>query len=175
MQGLLSREQATAILRKNHCPAKVIKHCLDVADFALQIAAKLQKRGYSVDLELVEMGAVLHDLGRAKSHGTDHSLIGAQMAQELGLPQNVVNIIKRHVGAGITKEEANDMGWPEGLYEPQTLEEKIVCYADKRVGQGEVMPIENEIENLQRKGLVEAAERVRSLHDEIRGLLGEQV
>jgi len=175
LQGLPSREQATAILRSNNCPDKVICHCLNVADFAVEVAAKLRKRGYNVDLELVEAGAVLHDLGRAKTHGTDHSVVGAQMAQELGLPQSVVDIIKRHVGAGITAEEAQRMGWPQDVYVPKTLEEKIVCYADKRVDNGKVVPIENEIEKLQRKGLTDGAERVRSLHVEITGLLGEQV
>ena len=173
MQALPSREQATAILRSNNCPDKVIRHCLDVADFAIKIATKVRNRGYPVDVELVEAGAVLHDLGRARSQGTDHSLVGAQMANELGLPQSVVNIIKRHVGAGITREEAQQMGWPEGVYEPQTLEEKIVGYADKRLDHGKVIPIENEIEKLQKKGLAEGAERVRRLHDEITGLLGE--
>lgn len=175
MQRLPSREQAAAILREKHCPNQVVKHCLDVADFAVKIAAKLQKRGYTVNLELVEAGAVLHDLGRAKAHGVNHSLVGAQMATELGLPQSVIDIIKRHVGAGISEKEAEHMGWPKDVYVPKTLEEKVVCYADKRVDHGEVVPIENEIEKLQRKGLTGGAERVRSLHVEITGLLGEQV
>ena len=175
MQGLPNREQATALLRNNNCPNKVINHCLDVADFAIKLAAKLQSRGYTVDIELVETGAVLHDIGRAKTHGVDHSVVGAQMAQKIGLPQPIINIIKRHVGAGITQEEAQKMNWPQDVYMPRTLEEKIVCYADKRVDHGVVIPIEIEIEKLEKKGLANGAERVRSLHNEISDLLGEHV
>ncbi len=175
MQALPSREQATQILRDNHCEPQVVSHCLAVADYAVLIASKLQQKGFEVDLALVEAGSVLHDLGRAKSHGVDHSVVGAKMAEELNLPPQIVNIIKRHVGAGITLEEAKQMGWPKDTYIPQTLEEKIVCYADKRIDNGAVVPIDNEIRKLQSKGFLAGAERVRSLHVEITSLLGEQV
>ena len=47
--------------------------------------------------------------------------------------KSVANIIKRHVGGGITPEEAERFGWPKDVYVPETLEEKIVSYADKRI------------------------------------------
>ena len=99
----------------------------------MQIARKLQAKGYVIDLGLVEAGGLLHDLGRGKTHTVDHGVVGAQIAQTIGLPQAVINIIKRHVGAGITHEEAQWLGWPKDNYIPQTLEEKVVCYADKRI------------------------------------------
>jgi uncharacterized protein len=139
----------------------------------MEIAHKLQAKGQQINLELVEAGAMLHDIGRCKTHNVDHGLVGAQIAQTLGLTQEVINIIKRHVGAGITDQEAAWLGWPQDVYFPQTLEEKIVCYADKRVDHGKVVPIENEIEHLRDKGLAEAAERVRNLHNDITELLGE--
>jgi uncharacterized protein (TIGR00295 family) len=139
----------------------------------LEIAGKLHSKGVRVDLELVEAGALLHDLGRSKTHQVDHSLVGAQIAQSIGLPQPIINIIKRHVGAGITEEEAERLGWPQDIYMPQTIEEKIVCYADKRIDHNKVTPIETEIERLQKQGMIEAAERVRKLHNEITNLLGE--
>jgi uncharacterized protein len=170
---LPSREQAINLLQKNNCPPKVINHCIAVTDFAIQIARKLQDRGYVIDLGLVEAGGLLHDLGRSKTHAVDHSLVGAQIAETLRLPQAVINIIKRHVGAGITEEEAEWLGWPKDNYIPQTIEEKVVCYADKRIDHDKVIPIQVEIEQLQRGGFGEAAERVRRLHDEITQLLGE--
>jgi hypothetical protein len=101
-------------------------------------------------------------------------LVGSQLARKLGLPQEVVNIIKRHVGAGITPEEAEWLGWPKDNYIPTTLEEKVVCYADKRIDHEHITPIEDEIIKLQTKGFTEAAERVRRLHAEITHLLGEK-
>ncbi len=170
---LPNREQAVKLLVDNNCPPQVVNHCLAVTDLALEIAGKIQARGHKIDLQLVEVGAILHDIGRSRTHNVDHSVIGAQIAEIIGLPPPVVNIIKRHVGAGITADEAEWLGWPKDIYVPQTLEEKVVCYADKRIDHDKVVPIENEIVRLQSQGFNEGAERVRRLHNEITHLLGE--
>ena len=170
--GLPSREQAIQLLLKVNCPPQIISHCIAVSDLALDTAIKLQIKGLKINTKLVQIGALLHDLGRSKNHTVDHAVIGAQIAQSLGLPEPVVKIIKRHVGAGITDEEAKWFGWPEDIYIPQTLEEKIVSYADKLIDQSKRIPIETEIDQLQKENKSEAAERVRKLHEEITSLLG---
>ena len=169
---LPSREQAIELLRKNNCPPKVINHCEEVAKLALEIASKLEKKGIKVDLKLVEAGALLHDIGRSKSHAVDHGVVGAKIAELEGLPEEVVRVIKRHVGGGITAQEAERFGWPKGVYEPVTLEEKIVSYADKLIDKSKRVPIDLEIERLQVEHR-DAAERVRKLHEEITCLLGD--
>ncbi len=174
-KGLPSREQAVKLLTDSGCSAKVVRHCLAVTELALQIASELQTKGCQIDLELVEVGAILHDIGRSKTHGVEHSLVGAQIAQNLGLPESVVNIIKRHVGGGITEQDAECLGWPKDVYVPQTLEEKVVCYADKRIEQDKVVPIEAEILKLENGGFTLAAERVRNLHYTITQMLGEPI
>ncbi len=170
-ERLPNREQAIKLLRDNGCSAEVINHCQAVTDLALEIAVKLQKKGLKVNMQLVEAGAMLHDLGRSKTHTVDHSLLGAQIAETLGLPSPIINIIKRHVGAGITDEEARWLGWPQDVYVPQTLEEKVVSYADKLIDQSRQIPIEVEIERLRAEHKDEAAERVRKLHQQITSLL----
>jgi len=140
----------------------------------METTSKLQRKGLKINTELVEAGALLHDLGRSKNHTVDHAIVGAQIAQSIGLPEPVIKIIKRHVGAGITAEEAAKFGWPKDTYTPQTLEEKIVSYADKLIDQSKRIPIETEIERLQRENKSEAAERVRTLHEEITSLLGNK-
>ena len=169
---LPSREQAIELLRKNNCPPKVINHCEEVAKLALEIASKLEKKGIKVDLKLVEAGALLHDIGRSKSHAVDHGVVGAKIAESEGLPEAVVRIIRRHVGGGITAQEAEKFGWPKDVYEPVTLEEKIVSYADKLIDKSKRVPIDLEIERLQVEHK-DAAERVRKLHEEITRLLGD--
>ncbi len=153
----------------------MINHCIAVTDLALEVAGKLQKKGLKVDMQLVEAGSMLHDLGRSKTHTVDHALIGAKIAQSLGLPDSVVKIIKRHVGAGITAQEANYLGWPKDAYEPQTLEEKVVSYADKLIDASKRIPIGTEIERLKNEHKDEAAERVRRLHQEITSMLGDEL
>lgn len=169
---LPSREQAIELLRKINCPPVVISHCEAVAQIALEIADKLEKKGIRIDLELVEIGALLHDLGRSKTHNVDHGVVGAKIAESEGLPEPIVSIIKRHIGGGITAEEAEAFGWSKGVYVPLTLEEKIVSYADKLIDQSNRVPIDMEIERLQMEHKNEAAERVRKLHEEIKTLLG---
>jgi uncharacterized protein len=169
---LPNREQAIGLLHKNNCPPQVIRHCLSVADLAIETARELLAKGLKVDVELVEAGAILHDLGRSKNHTVGHGVVGAQMAQSLGLPQPLVNIIKRHVGGGISAEEAAVFGWPKDSYMPQTLEEKIVCYADKLIDKSRRVSIEIEIGRLQKENKIEAADRIRKLNIEITDLLG---
>ena len=172
--GLPSREQAIKILREHKCSPQVVSHCLAVADLAVETARKFEAKGIKINIELVLAGALLHDLGRSKNHTVDHALVGAQIAQSVGLPESVINIIKRHVGAGITAEEAKYLGWPKDSYIPQTLEEKVVSYADKLIDQSKIIPIETEIERLENENKREAAERVRKLHEEIISLLGNK-
>ena len=170
--GLPNREQALELLRKHKCPPQVIEHTTAVADLAVETANKLQSKGVKVNVELVEAGALLHDLGRSKVHTVDHAVVGAEIAQSISLPEPVIRIIKRHVGAGITAKEAQALGWPKGTYVPQSIEEKIVSYADKRIDKSKRVPIEVEIEKLQKENKFEAAERVKKLNDEITSLLG---
>jgi uncharacterized protein (TIGR00295 family) len=71
---------------------------------------------------------------------------GAKIAIELGLPLSIVNIIERHVGAGIPFEEAENLGLPPKDYIPITLEEKIVSHADNLIDNDQKHPIEIEVE-----------------------------
>ena len=128
-------------------------------------------RGFKIDFALVEAGALLHDIGRSKTHSVHHAVVGAEIAEAAGLPDSVVAIIKRHVGGGITASEAEELGWPEDVYVPVTLEEKVVAYADKLIEKGKRAPIDITIEKLEAERKPEAAERVRKLYDEITCLM----
>jgi len=144
-----------------------------VAELALEIAKACKQRGLGVDLELVEIGALLHDIGRAKTHSVHHAVIGAEIAKSLSLPEPVILIIKRHVGGGISIKEAEKLGWPKDIYVPQTLEEKIVSYADKLIEGSRRVPIERTIKNLSRELPPPAIVRIRRLHEEMSALTGD--
>ena len=168
---LPNREQAIYFLQKNSCSTKVITHCQAVASLSLELAEEFKAKNYPVDLALIETGALLHDLGRSKTHSVHHAIEGMKIAQAEGLPDAIVCIIKRHVGAGIAAEEAAQLNWPKDVYTPQSLEEKIVCYADKCVSGNDRICVEVTIKQLHDQKLGDAAERVRKLHDEINSLL----
>jgi uncharacterized protein len=172
-EKLPSREQALQLLHQSGCLRNVINHCEAVAELSVEIAEACRKKGIDVNLELVEIGALLHDIGRSKTHSVYHAVIGAQIAKELGLPESVISIIKRHVGGGITAKEARKLGWPIDVYVPKTLEEKIVSYADKLIEGSKRVPIEKAIDNFSRELPPPAITRILRLHEEMLALIGD--
>ena len=117
------------LLRKENTPENVIDHCKAVYLKAMKIATNFD----NADKELIRKGALLHDIGRSRTHGIRHAIEGVEIAKKYGYPQEVLNIIERHIGAGITAEEAIKLGLPKKSYIPQTLEEKIVAHADNLI------------------------------------------
>jgi len=109
----------------------VISHIEKVTEKALEIGKKLKKKGYKVDLNLLETGSYLHDIGRSVTFGVGHAVESGRIARELGFSEPVIRLVERHVGAGITTEEAEKLGLPRRNFLPQTIEEKILTYADK--------------------------------------------
>ena len=117
------------LLRRENTPENVIDHCKAVCRKAMKIAANFD----NVNEDLIRKGALLHDIGRSKTHGITHAIEGVEIARKYGYSSDVLNIIERHIGAGITEEEAIWLGLPKKSYVPQTLEEKIVAHADNLV------------------------------------------
>lgn len=115
-------------------------HSRCVADKALACAAR---RGLDIDNAFVEEAAMLHDIGIVECDapsifctGTEpyirHGVIGASMLRAEGLPRHA-RVCERHTGAGLTAAEIEVAGLPLPArdYLPETLEEKLICYADK--------------------------------------------
>ncbi len=172
---LLSSETALKLLSESGCSNRVIAHCKAVSALAVKFANSCKNRGLEVDVELVEVGALLHDIGRSKTHNVNHVIIGVEIAKSLNLPESIISIIEHHVGGGITADEAKTLGWPVKDYLPITLEEKIVTYADKLIKGLRVVPIEKTLRNLS-LDLGEnhpAVVRVKRLHEELSPLIGD--
>ncbi len=168
IKQLPSEEMALNFLRQAGCTTKLEEHCRAVADFAEEIAKACEKKGLRVNVELVRIGALLHDVGRTKTHNVDHAIVGAQIAQEWNLPDEVVSIIERHVGGGITEGEARKLGWPVKSYIPESIEERIVAYADKLIESSMRVPVEVAIEQFRRDKNIreDSVERLKRWHEE---------
>jgi len=150
------------MLRDAGCSREVIEHCETVTRLALKIGEKC-----NANLELVEAGALLHDIGRSKTHGVMHGVEGAEIGRKLGLPDEVVNIIERHLGGGIGREEAVKIGLPEKDYTPVTLEEKIICHADNLIAHNRKQTLSEAIEPYVKNGRNDIAEKIKNLHKEL--------
>ncbi len=127
---MIDRGRALRALSDAGCSEQVIQHCLTVEREALKIARKIKANHHELDLNLVSVGALLHDIGRAKTHGIRHGVIGGQILREMGLGE-FARFAENHLGAGIPADEAKALGLPARDFVPRTLAEKVVAYADK--------------------------------------------
>jgi len=172
--SLPTRDEALRILGEAGCCRGVVEHCLQVMVIAMRLAEAFRERGFDVDLALVEAGALLHDLGRSRTHGIRHGVVGGELARGMGLPEALVRVIERHIGAGIPDEEAEELGLPRGNYVPESLEEKIVSYADKLVEGGREVEFDVTLGKMAEElgGDHPALGRLRALRDEIVAVIG---
>lgn len=115
---------------------------------------QLQKT--DLNLDLIIAGSMLHDIGICATHapgilceGTEpyicHGTIGARMlrqlvaegsflAEDAAMLEACARICERHTGAGLTRQDILSQGLPiEPAVDllPETLEEQLVCLADK--------------------------------------------
>jgi len=155
-------------LKSLGCSENVISHILAVRKLALEIADSLK---IPVNKELVELGAIYHDIGRAKTHGIEHAIVGAEMARKLRLDESIIKIIERHIGAGISADEAKALGLPQKDYIPETIEEKIVAYADNLIDTNKVISFQEAL--IRFKNILgdnhPAVKRFIKMHKEIEG------
>ena len=102
------------------------RHCEKVAETAVQIGRRLQEAGHTLDLDLVEAAAALHDIAKGRPK---HDIAGGEMLRGMGFGR---------VGeaVGVHSELA---GGNTGL----SLEARVVYLADKFVQGDRVVTIED--------------------------------
>ncbi|MCK4327663.1 MAG: HD domain-containing protein [Candidatus Diapherotrites archaeon] len=167
---MLTREEALKILEEENTPPHVVEHCEAVARKAVKIAERIKAAGHEVNIQLVETGALLHDVGRAQSHGLDHGFVGGVMLRGRGLKEHA-HIAERHIAAGLDKQEAKRAGLPPKEYIPQTLEEKIIADADNLIDGTHPVPIKVTIQKLRDERVPEGSiARVSELYAEVEAL-----
>ena len=118
-----------------------MRHSRDVTRRALQIVDAHPELG--ANRQFVEEAAMLHDIGIVRCdapgiccHGTEpylrHGMIGAAMMREEGYDRHA-RVCERHTGAGLSAREIEqqNLPLPHRDFLPETIEEKIICYADK--------------------------------------------
>jgi len=171
---LPNRDFALELLKLMKVPYSVRRHSFRVTEKALEIADKINNA--EIDRALIEIGALLHDIGRSKTHGFQHALIGGKILKEKGFPSELARICETHILGGLDIEDAKSVGLPEKNYLPETLEEKIVCLADKLIAGRREVTIEERFENWFRKYgrttiLQKAKQRIEKIQKEIEDLM----
>jgi uncharacterized protein len=158
------------ILEKFNCPPHIIEHSKAVSLKAIDISSNfVDKNRSQVDLEQIEIGALLHDIGRSETHTIKHAIVGAEILRSINFPDEIVNITLKHIGAGIPSNEAEKLGLPPGDYMPFTLEEKIVAHADNLVDGTTEVELYSVTEKWKKKFGNDhpAIHRLKKLHNEL--------
>jgi uncharacterized protein len=141
------------VIQRHYDPASelhriLVIHSVLVARKAVEISLRYLERNprAALDLDFVTEAALLHDIGIKLCHapeicceGTEpyirHGVLGRSLLETEGLPRHAA-VCARHTGSGIPREEvaARGLPIPEEDYLPVTLEEKVICVADKFYG-----------------------------------------
>jgi len=157
-------------------PPNVINHLIHTAQNAMKISMELKESNLVIDCGLVLAGAMLHDVGRCRSHHIDHGFIGAQLLRQRKFPEELAKIAENHLFSGIKKHETIELGLPFKDFLPETLEEKIIAYSDNISKGGRILTtievIERYAKYLNRSHPILL--RVRQLHEEIESLLNRK-
>lgn len=132
-------------LHKKYAPTQsafesVFTHCKIVSDIAIQLAGR---NTIQLDLQLAEIGCMLHDIGVYRLYDQDgnldeqnyikHGVLGYELLKNEGYDESLCRFASCHTGVGITAKQIQEENLPLPLadYVAATLEEELVMYADK--------------------------------------------
>lgn len=119
----------------------LLKHSRSVANKALAMARKHPE--LNLDLQFIEEAAMLHDIGIFQTDAEGiccfgkypyicHGYLGAELVRKEGFPKHAL-VCERHTGAGLSLQNIiqQDLPVPHREMTPVSLEEQIICFADK--------------------------------------------
>ncbi len=112
-----------------------------VAQKAIKVAQRINH--LNPDIKFIEEAAMLHDIGiyltKAPHLGCFgdkpyicHGYLGREILEKEGYPRHAI-VCETHVGVGLSVAdiEKNNFPVPKRDMIPATIEEKVVCFADK--------------------------------------------
>ncbi len=135
-----SRKECFELLWHHNVPEEVMRHSLAVRRFALKLGERLKAEGKKVDLKLLEASCLLHDIGKAIENGGSHEKIAHKILQKHGCDE-VANAVLKHPLYCIL----------DSKNKPNSLEEKILFYADKRVMGHKVVPLKRRLDDFKKR------------------------
>lgn len=119
----------------------LLRHSKMVTRKALEVAEKV--RHLNPDIKFIEEAAMLHDIGifltkapHIGCHGDKpyicHGYLGREILEKEGFPRHAV-VCETHVGVGLTVKDIEEKNFPIPKRDmtPITIEEQIICFADK--------------------------------------------
>ena len=119
----------------------LVTHSRSVADKALALARLHPEM--NLDLTFIEEATMLHDIGIFLCNAPDidchgeadyicHGYLGADLMRKEGYPRHAL-VCERHTGTGLSLAmiEERNLPVPHRDMRPVSLEEQLICFADK--------------------------------------------
>jgi len=155
----MNKKIAQQLYEEFHTPIHVRAHCAKVAGVAVELANKISDAGEDLDIELIEFTALIHDLVRYVDFRTfepetfeprpseEDIQFWIEMREKYKGVHHADALVKVLKGRGYDK--SLEIGRKhryaciiDPSCRPETLEEKIVYYADKRVKHDQIVDLE---------------------------------
>lgn len=160
----------------------LVHHSRMVTAKALMIAQKAEH--LHPDLNFIQEASMLHDIGIFLTnepgigcHGNKayicHGYLGREILEKEGLPQHAL-VCERHIGVGLAMRdiEEQNLPLPKRDMMPVSVEEQIICFADKFFSKdSEFLLTEKPVERV-KKGIAKFGEDKLRKFDEWLKLFG---
>ncbi|MBU1260937.1 MAG: HD domain-containing protein [Planctomycetes bacterium] len=172
-------EQCYELLKQCHVPKHIVRHCEATADFAVELAKRILRNGIKIDIDFVHRACLLHDIMRVCDFSKPIDDIFDEPITEKDR-EKWQQLSQRHKGlrhedaaceflkaeypkiALAIKKHAYKSLLNEKL-KPQTIEEKIVYYADKRVMHNKVVSLAERLEEGHSRNTCPAEEKTADI------------
>lgn len=157
--------------------ATVLSHSESVARKALEIVGR---KGLHVDRYFIYSAALLHDIGVVRCDAPSifcyghlpyicHGITGKKILEKEGLYRHAM-ICERHTGSGLSVQQIVSQNLPLPVHDmlPLSIEEKLICYADKFFSKSGDLTREKPLDIVMRQMAAhgeEALERFKALHN----------
>ncbi|MCG2721560.1 MAG: HD domain-containing protein [Thermodesulfovibrionales bacterium] len=169
------------ILEKYYSPGALahqvlVTHSRMVAEKALRIAHRV--RHLHPDEQFIQEAAMLHDIGIFFTKQPQigcfgdreyicHGFLGRELLEKEDLPKHAL-VCERHVGAGITLQEIENKNLPVPRRDmaPVSLEEELICFADKFFSKNPEYLLKEKPVELVRKGIARYGEEKLQIFDQ---------
>ena len=154
-------EECYQLLKQCQTPEHIVRHCEAAAGLAVEIAKKIAASGTKVDIDFVQRACLLHDILRLTGKGHEDA---AYEFLKADYPQLAL-AIKKHAYKSLLDENSK----------PQTIEEKIVYYADKRIMHDKVVPLTERLEEAHRRNNPDGCKKTTAYIDSLIGEIEKEL
>jgi uncharacterized protein len=173
---LPTRGDCFELLKQHRVPEHIIKHSIIAAKLAVFLAKKLEEKGISVDVELVDRACLLHDVARPCDFRDSDCNSSKQVITEQSyglLPENRAKwrqlkakyqgfchediayelLAKKYPELALAVKRHRYRAILDEKDKPVTWEEKLVYYADKRIMHDRIVSLKERLEEAHKRNI----------------------